>query len=286
MEQLKIDPEFRDKLPPLTEETYFSPQANMAYMSASQYKAFLKCEAAALAEIRGEYVQATSAALLVGSYVDAHFSRTLPQFRETHPEIFKKNGELKADYTQAESVIERMESDGLYSLLMSGQKQAILTGTIGGVPFKCKIDSLLGASEVEQIRHKFPECADLFEFSDGCICDQKVMRDIDDVWDATERRRVSFIKAYGYDIQGAIYQALEGHMLPFVLAIGTKQDPPDLAAIHIPDSVLSDALHEVQENAPRFQRIKLGLEPPERCEKCAYCRATRRLTRIEEYTEE
>lgn len=267
----------------LTQENYFSQEANMKFMSASQLKAFLKCPAAALAEIRGEYVPATSTALLVGSYVDAHFSGDLPRFTATHPEIFKKNGELKADYAQAETIIERMESDGLYSLLMSGQKQDIMTGNIGGVMFKAKADSLLGASEVEQIRHKFPECADLFEFSDGCICDQKVMRDIDDVWDATERRRVSFIKAYGYDIQGAIYRELEGNHLPFVLAIGTKQDPPDLAAIHIPDSVLSDALREVEENAPRFQRIKLGLEPPERCEKCAYCRMTRKLTRIEEY---
>lgn len=36
-----------------------------------------------------------------------------------------------------------MEEDELYSLLMSGAKQVIRTGTIAGVPFKIKIDSLL-----------------------------------------------------------------------------------------------------------------------------------------------
>lgn len=34
----------------LTKDNYFSPEANAAYMSASQYKAFCRCEAAALAE--------------------------------------------------------------------------------------------------------------------------------------------------------------------------------------------------------------------------------------------
>lgn len=270
----------------LTQENYFSQEANMKFMSASQLKAFMKCEAAALAEIRGEYVPPTSTALLVGSYVDAHFSRELPQFKAEHPEIFKRDGTLKADYAQAETIIERMESDRLYSLLMSGEKQVILTGAIAGVPFKGKVDSLLGADAVERIRREFPENAGLFEFADGAIIDQKCMKDLDDVWDATERRRVSFVKYYGYDIQGAIYRALEGHSLPFILATGTKQDPPDLKALHIPDSVLESALAEVTENAPRYQRIKMGLEAPTRCEKCAYCRLTRKLTGIEEYKEE
>ena len=40
----------------LTESTYFSPEAQAVYMSASQFKAFRTCEAAALAEIRGEWL--------------------------------------------------------------------------------------------------------------------------------------------------------------------------------------------------------------------------------------
>ena len=33
----------------LTAENYYSPEANMRFMSASQFKAFRKCEAAAMA---------------------------------------------------------------------------------------------------------------------------------------------------------------------------------------------------------------------------------------------
>ena len=46
----------------------------MAYMGATQFKAFDRCEAAALAEVRGEYAPAASTAMLIGSYVDAYFT--------------------------------------------------------------------------------------------------------------------------------------------------------------------------------------------------------------------
>ena len=55
----------------LTNENYYSPESNMEYMSVSQYKQFKRCEAATMAELRGEWQQPKSTALLVGSYVDA-----------------------------------------------------------------------------------------------------------------------------------------------------------------------------------------------------------------------
>ena len=55
----------------LTNENYFSVENNMAYMGHSQFLAFQRCEAAALAEARGEYTRPSSTAMLVGSYVDA-----------------------------------------------------------------------------------------------------------------------------------------------------------------------------------------------------------------------
>lgn len=61
----------------LTAENYYSPEANREYMSASQIKQFMKCPAAAMAELRGEYERPTTSALLIGSYVDACFEGTL-----------------------------------------------------------------------------------------------------------------------------------------------------------------------------------------------------------------
>lgn len=36
-------------LPGVTRENYYDPEINMAYMGSTQFKAFTKCEAAALA---------------------------------------------------------------------------------------------------------------------------------------------------------------------------------------------------------------------------------------------
>lgn len=272
-------------LPVVTAENYFSPEMNMAYMGSTQFKKFSSCEAAALAEVRGEYVPAASTALLVGGYIDAYFSGELPVFQAQHPEIFKRDGGLKAEYVHAQDVIARMEADELYMLLMSGKKQVILTGEIAGVPFKVKIDSLLDAGICRRIVERFPEMAEVMGMCDGALVDQKVMRDMKGIWSEEEHTKVSFAQFYGYDIQGAIYQAIEGHMLPFLLAVGTKEDAPDIGVKYIPDGELAAKLAEVEDRAPRYQAIKEGRIAPHRCEKCAYCRMTKKLCRATDYRE-
>lgn len=269
----------------LTRENYFSQEAQMAYMGSSQFKDFLSCEAAALAKIQGRYKPPASRSMLVGSYVDAWYSGELPDFTERHPDMFKKDRTLKADFLAANAIIDRMQADQLYSLLMSGEKQVIRTGKIAGVPFKIKIDSLLDAAACRQIAEEFPGAAPALGFGDGAIVDQKVMRDLGDVWSDEERRMVPFAQAWGYDIQGAIYQAVEGHMLPFLLAVGTREEPADLAALYIPDDALRAKLYEVEDLAPRFQAIKEGREDPHRCERCPWCRATRTLRTIVDFRE-
>ncbi len=273
------------KLPVVTARNYFSPEMEQAYMGCTQLKAFLSCEAAALARVRGEWQEPVSTALLAGSYVDAHFSGSLPVFKAQHPEIFRRDGALRADFSAADTIIAKMEDDRLYSLLMSGKKQVIRIGEIAGVPFKIRMDSLLDESAGEAIQREFPDTAVIQNLCSGAIVDQKVMRDLKDVWSDEEGQRIPFWQAWGYDIQGAIYTAVEGRSLPFILAVGTKEDPPDLAAIHIRDEILLHKLYEVEDALPRIQAVKEGTKPPVRCEHCAYCRATRTLKTIVDYGE-
>lgn len=268
----------------LTNENYFSQEANTAYMSVSQFKSFDQCEAAALAELRGEYTPATSTALLVGGYVDAWFSGELPLFQAQHPEIFKKDGTLKSDYVKANVIIAKMENDELFSMLMSGRKQVIVTGEIAGVPFKGKIDSLLDADTCKAIAEKFPHTrAALGSDPRGAIVDQKCMKDFLPVWSAEDHCKLPFVEFYGYDLQGGVYRELEGNGLPFILAAGTKEDEPDLAAMYISPEDLQAGLYRVEDMAPHYQAIKEGREKPRRCEHCAYCRATRKLSGIINY---
>lgn len=251
----------------LTRENYFNPENQMKYMGSSQFKAFSNCEAAALAEIRGEYRREVTASLLVGQYADAHFDGTLDLFCAQHPEIFTRNGDLKAEYRRAEEIISRIERDPMMMRYLSGQKQIIMSGDIDGVPFKIMMDSYHPGT---------------------VIVDRKIMKDLESVWKPGQGR-VNFAEAWGYDIQGAIYQAIEGHSLPFVLAVATKEPEPDIALIEIPQHKLDAALVLVKAMAHRYSDIKHGIIPPIRCERCEYCKRTKVLNRIinlDELTEE
>lgn len=272
-------------LPEVTQENYYSPEMATVYMGSTQFKDFQKCEAAALARLKGEWAEPKTKAMLVGGYIDAYFSGEMERFRAENPEIFKRDGTLKAEFVSADEVILRMVRDRLYMLLMSGRKQVIRTGFIAGVPFKIKIDSLIDGDTCQKIVKEFPESAEALGMCDGAIVDQKAMGSFESVWSAEEYQRVPFIEYWGYDTQGAIYQEIEGNMLPFIIAAGTKENSPDLGAFYIDDNDLAAKLAEVEDAAPRYQAIKEGKLVPSRCENCAYCRATRQLRGIYNYKE-
>lgn len=243
----------------LTQRNYFSKKANQHYMSVSQFKSFDKCQASALAEINGEFEREQTTALLVGSYVDAYFEGKLANFKAEYPEIFKRDGTLKAEYTQAESIIKRIERDDLFSEYMSGKKQVIMTGEICGVPVKIKVDSL------------HPDK----------IVDLKIMRDFENIYDA-EKGSLPFFEAWGYDLQAAVYQEIvrqnTGKTLPFYLAVATKEKVADIDIIHINQKSIDFAFDHFKANVEMYDAIKKGIIPPERCEKCAYCKETKVLT--------
>ena len=253
----------------LTAENYFSPENSTKYLGSSQFKSFLRCEAAALAELRGEYQREVSDALLIGSYVDAHYEGTLDIFRAQHSELFTRSGELAAKYKHAEYMIQRAERDELFSRYMAGEKQVIMVGEIAGVPYKIKIDSS-------------PPGA--------CIVDLKCVKDLKPVWNEEKACRQHFIDYWGYTTQGAIYREIvrqnTGNVLPFYIAAITKEKEPQLRLYWVPGEVLDDRLAEVESLTPRIQRIKGGTLTPQRCGDCAYCRFTNALTGPVNYLDE
>lgn len=243
----------------LTQRNYFSKKASLEYMSVSQFKAFERCPHSALAEINGEFEREQTTALLVGSYIDAYFEGKLDKFKTEYPEIFKRDGTLKAEYTQADSIIERIKKDKLFTEYMSGKKQVIMTGEICGVPVKIKIDSL------------HPDK----------IVDLKIMRDFENIYDA-EKGSLPWFEAWGYDLQGAVYQEIvrqnTGKTLPFYLAVATKEKTPDIDIIHINQKSLDFAFGKFQAYVEEYDAIKKGIIEPERCGKCDYCKKTKVLT--------
>lgn len=235
----------------LTNENYYSLEANREYLSVSQYKDFTTCEAMAMATIRGEWVRPKTTALLVGSYIDSWFEGTLGEFLATHPEVFKKDGTLKAEFVQAEELISFAQEDPLFMEYMAGKKQVILTRELFGTPWKIKIDSYHPGEK---------------------IVDLKVMRAMERIMGK------SFVEHWRYDLQMAIYSAVEGKDLDTYLAVLTKQDPPDKELIHIPHWRRAELLEEVERDMPHILDVKRGKVPPMRCGVCEYCRATKTLT--------
>lgn len=277
-------PALQKKLLPINAANYYSREANWAYLSNSQFKAFAKCEAAAMAELRGEYTPPQSKALLLGSFVDAYFSGEFNEFVAAHPEIRlfsgKNAGEFKEDFKKAFAACQRLDQEPLIKALLSGRHQVIKTGRISGVPFKCKVDSLLSSDQVRRICEKFPEVRKLVPFGGQMIVDLKYLASLDPVWSDEAQCHISFAQFWGYDIQGAIYQRLVRRFPPFVLTGITKETSPKIFAIYIPDADLQAAMDDVEARAPRYQAIKTGRIAATRCGHCPYCRATEHLTAI------
>lgn len=256
----------------LTEENYYSVEANEAYCSASQYKSFIgypfapACEHRAMAELRGEWKQETTKALLIGSILDELWSgATAESLAIKFPDCISSRGStkgmLKAEFSQSFQLYQRTIKDEKFRQFMSGEKQKIFTGVIEGLPFKIKIDS----------------------FIDGvCITDLKTTQDCSEdyryfVPDSGER--LPFYYYMAYDVQLAIYQEITrqntGKKLPCYIAAVDKKSHPMPRIIQMEQNKLDEALENVKRNANKIIMLKNGdIKPAVRCEKCDYCRDT------------
>lgn len=261
----------------LCEANYHSQDANRRYMSASQLKSFCDCPARTIAEINGQYQREETSALMVGSYVDAHFSGLLPQFVAAHPEIYTRTGTLRAEYTQADDIIQYLDSDDLLRRMLAGQTQQIVTGEIAGVPFRGKLDSLLSSSQCESIVQDYPEMADTMLMAQGAIVDLKCMRDMASMY-RPGAGRVSFVQGWRYDLQLAVYQQLVGGKLPCYIVAVTKEKQPDKALIYLPQYMLEAALGAVMDLIPQFAAMKERPETAPRCGRCDWCRQSKVIT--------
>ena len=242
----------------LTHANYYTAEANREYWSASLVKTFLDCPARAVAELNGEWEPPMGDALLIGSYVDAAFEgpKSFARFRSEHPELYKRDGTLKAQYIRADEMIERAKSDTVFMEYMRGRKQVIKTGTVFGLPFKAKFDAYRKGER---------------------ITDLKTVKDMKPMY-VPEQGRLSPVQAWHWDIQMALYSAIEGNNLPTYLAIITKESPPDLYLVEISKAEREACLSFLEQKMPMFDAMKSGIIEPTRCECCEYCRATKKLT--------
>lgn len=144
----------------LTAENYYSQEANEEYMSVSQFKDFcgtygkMPCEFTAMEKLKGRWEEPKSKALMVGSYVDSYFEGTLDKFKAENPDLFKRDGTLKAEFVKADEIIQRIERDDYFMKFMSGEKQVIMTGELFGTKWKIKMDSYIPGIAIVAMERK------------------------------------------------------------------------------------------------------------------------------------
>ena len=272
----------------LTNGNYYGAKANNEFMSVSQFKDFQRCEAMAMAKLKGEYEQPKSSALLLGSFVDEMLTGTkksqIKFVIENRLDIFQKSSKIHkigddelaelfkgywwnifnddykpySEIVQALDTIEKIKKQPLMMQHFNSKHQVIMTGEIAGVPFKIKMDNYKPGEFISDGKYMARlRSPNLFE---------------------------PMVKYWGYDKQGAVYQEIvyqnTGKRLPFYLDIATKEKPAHLVPAEINQYDLDEALEIVKALAPRYQAIKNGEIKPERCDEydCNYCTETKIFT--------
>ncbi|MEK0404827.1 PD-(D/E)XK nuclease-like domain-containing protein [Lactiplantibacillus plantarum] len=256
----------------LTPNNYYENWTDRAFMSVTWFKKFLVCESEALAELTGKWQSVRDVkALIVGNWLHSYFEskQAHEKFKDEHPESIAKRGptkgQLKSDFKMADKMIKVLASDDDFNLLYQGDKEVIVTGEIGGYPWKGKIDCL--------------------NLKQGYFVDLKTTADIyKGYWNEESREREPFVYAYNYQLQMAVYQELIKQQFgvmckPYIVAV-SKQDPPDKQAIDLPEYRLTNAMNQILDSQQHIQDVIKGEADPIQCGHCAYCRSTKKLESV------
>src|SRR5690625_3822794 len=249
----------------LKSSNYYSREMDIEYMSVSQFKNFVECEAKTMAVLNGEFDDPPNKAMIVGSYVHAAFEsdEVFNQFVEDHNSIINNTrGHKYADFKLADLMIETLKSDPFAMFALEGEKEQIMTADLFDCDWKMKVDS---------INHERKNFADI-----------KTTRNIfEKHWSTKYEGWVSFIEKWDYVLQMAIYRKIieqnTGELYtPYIVAV-SKETLPNKAVIHFDDSRFEFEYQYVEAYIDRILDVKNGKEKPIRCEKCEYCKSTKKL---------
>ena len=254
----------------LNRHNYHSHEANNEYMSRSLYGKFVDCEAGAVAYLKGWH-EDKSKAFLVGSYVHAWSEGTLDEFKASNPECYTKSNELRAEFRHADDMIRALESDPFAMFALEGQKEVVMTAELFGTKWKAMFDVYVPGKRITDLKTT------------------KSIRELS--WSPKHSRRVSFIEAYEYFTQVALYSEIErlntgGDLLEFLMVAVSKESIPDKEVINLTDhDRVAEELAKIEGNMPRILAVKSGKVEPIRCGKCDYCRTTKQLSKTIYYRE-
>lgn len=265
----------------VTKENYFSLEASRHYMGSTQYKGFIEayggCEAKQMAILNGDFEESPKDCFTEGHYVHAWNEGTLQEFKANNSDIYSSRGatagQLKSNYKHCNLMIEMLESDPMIKKVLSGEKEVIFIAELFGIPWKIMIDD--------------------YNPDKGVFTDLKALRSMDGkFWNNDTQVYENFLEAYGYLTQMAIYAEIErkankrpeeNWLIPHMVIV-TKQDPPDHEIIYFDHELIRAELNFISNHIERIKEVKSGNAKPVRCEKCDYCRSTKKIAQIKHYS--
>ena len=254
----------------LTQDNYFSVEADKEYMSVSQFKNFKLCEAKAMYDLENDF-QEEKQAFLEGQLFEALVSGDAQLFMAKHPEIISTRGatagQIKSEFKKIINAAEKFNSQNFFrNIIDKCEKQVILTGEINGIKVKCALD--------------------LFDKETNSIYDIKCMKDFKEQWNKEEKAYVPWYYHWGYVLQLAVYRELVrqnfGEPKEIGLIAATKEDIPDITANSFSSDLLDIELETFKNNIKRYDNIKKGIEIPLACNCCDYCKKIKNIEKFEE----
>lgn len=254
----------------LTQENYYSKEADLEYMSVSQYKLFNECEAKALATIQGQEDATFKSAYLEGQLFENLVAGDKNLFIAKHPELISSKGptagQLKSEYKKVLNAAEKFNSQEFFrNIIDNSEKQVILTGEISGIKIKC--------------------CLDLFNKTIKDITDIKCMKDFKEQWSKEGKMYIPWYYAYDYVLQLAVYKEIVRQNFNIDcnthLIAATKEEVPDIQALHFDSNLLDLELETFKNNIIRYNDIKLGKINPTNCGCCDFCKKVKTIEKFE-----
>lgn len=265
----------------LTEENYFSLEADKKFMSVSQFKKWQECEAQAYAiYVEGTYRPSGKEVFLQGNLVHSYLQSRAAYntFLEQNEHLITtKKGDLKAPYQRALQAAQKALKNDYFNTFLKGEKEQILIAELFGVEWKIKSD-ILNHEKKWLVDIKYIKSLDVKDWV-------RVYLDMygnpsfkqDDVFTDPVNLKVPFYDKYNYWLQLAIYQQVvyknTGDMYKPIIAALTKEEPSVLQVIDMDNEhILQKSLFNLENALDRIQSIKYNTIKAKSCGKCAFCK--------------
>lgn len=257
----------------LTAENYHSNEANKLFMSCSQYKSFISCEASAMNDLNKPDDEDEAKHFLLGKYGHKaaengkHIEYLMKNFGKfQNAGLIGKKGTANAEIRQFdETIIPLMQNDSAIQAVLTGEKEVIITFDLFGIKWKAQIDVL--------------------NLENSFFCDLKFMRDTKKQYNERVGYYQNFIEFWGYDLQIAIYSYgikqfynLMDYLLSSIVCITKEKVPKRLILTGFNEELINEKLftgdNAVQNNIDRIIMVKNGELEPNNCGDCDFCRKT------------